>query len=58
MRKVMRKKVSDVSSAAAGLALATMALTVLAGCARVSTEYVEKLTDRLPRPQVILVHDY
>ena len=42
MRKVMRKTGSDVSSAAAGLALAAMALTVIAGCARVSTEYVQK----------------
>jgi Domain of unknown function (DUF4410) len=58
MRQVMRKTGSVVSSAAAGLALAAMALTVMAGCARVSTESVLKSTDRLPRPELILVHDY
>jgi hypothetical protein len=58
MRKAMPKTVSDVSSAAAGLALAAMALMVMAGCAQVSTDYVEKSTDRLPRPELILVHDY
>ena len=56
--QVMRKTGSVVNSAAAGLALAAMALTVMAGCARVSTQYVEKSTDRLPRPELILVHDY
>ena len=58
MRQVMRKTGSVVSSAAAGFALAVMALIVMAGCAQVSTQYVEKSTDRLPRPQLILVHDY
>src|SRR5262245_53475933 len=57
-RQVMRKTGSVVGSAAAGLALAAMALTVMAGCARVSTGYVEKSTDRLPRSELILVHDY
>jgi Domain of unknown function (DUF4410) len=56
--QVMRKTGSVVSSAAVGLALAAMALTVMAGCARVSTEHVEMSTDRLPRPELILVHDY
>ena len=56
--QVMRKTGSVVNSAAAGLALAAMALTVMAGCARVSTEHVEMSTDRLPRPELILVHDY
>jgi Domain of unknown function (DUF4410) len=58
MRRVMRKTGSVVSSAAAGLAMAAMALTVMAGCARVGTEYVQKSIDVLPRPQLILVHDY
>jgi len=58
MRQVMRKTGAFVSSAAAGLALAVMALIVMAGCAQVRTESVEKSTDRLPRPQVILVYDY
>ena len=58
MRQVMRKTGSVVSSAAAGLALAAMALMVISGCAQVSTQYVEKSTDRLPRPELILVHDY
>src|SRR5215467_639763 len=58
MRQVMRKTSSVVSSAAVGLALAAIALTVMAGCARVSTEHVEMSTDRLPRPELILVHDY
>ena len=56
--QVMRKTGSVVSSVAAGLALAAMALMVMAGCARVSTEHVEMSTDRLPRPELILVHDY
>src|SRR5215831_4773970 len=56
--QVMRKTGSVVRSAAAGLALAALALTVMAGCARVSTESVLKSTDRLPRPELILVHDY
>jgi len=58
MRRVMRKTGSIVSSPAARLALAAMTLTVMAGCARVSTEQVEESTDRLPRPQLILVQDY
>jgi hypothetical protein len=58
MRMVMRKTGSVVSSPAAGLALTAMALTAMAGCARVSTEYVQKTTDRLARPALILVHDY
>jgi hypothetical protein len=41
-----------------GLALPAMALTVMAGCARVSTEHVEKSSDQLPRPRLVLVHDY
>ena len=58
MRQVMRKTGSVVTSVAAGLAMAAMALTVMAGCARVSTEHVQKSIDVLPRPQLILVHDY
>jgi len=54
MRQVMQK----TGSAVARFALAVMALIVMAGCARVSTQYVEKSTDRLPRPELILVHDY
>src|SRR5262245_37428057 len=44
--------------ASVALALAAIALTVMAGCARVSTESVEKSMDVLPRPELILVHDY
>jgi hypothetical protein len=58
MRQVMRKTGSVLTSAAAGLAMGAMALTAMAGCARVSTGHVQKTTDRLPRPAVILVHDY
>ena len=56
--QVMRKTGSVVSSAAAGLALAAMALMVISGCAQVSTEHVQMSTDRLPRPELILVQDY
>jgi len=38
--------------------MAAIALMVMAGCARVSTEHVQKSIDVLPRPQLILVHDY
>src|SRR5262245_55524948 len=41
-----------------GLTMAAMALAVLAGCARGSTEPVPPAIHSLPRPQVILVHDY
>src|SRR5258705_1472552 len=58
MRRAMRKTSSVVSSASAGLAVAAIALMVMAGCARVSTEHVQKSIDVLPRPQLILVHDY
>ncbi len=58
MRQAMRKTSSVVSSASAGLAMAAIALMVMAGCARVSTEHVQKSIDVLPRPQLILVHDY
>ena len=60
-REVMRHvrgSGSVVTSAAAWLAMAAMALTAMAGCARVSTEHVQKTTDRLPMPALILVHDY
>src|SRR5215510_3057048 len=57
-RQLMRQMGSVVSWAAARLALAAIALTVMAGCARVSTAHVEMSTDRLPRPELILVHDY
>src|SRR5262245_27574491 len=45
------------------MALAAMALAVMAGCARVSTEQIQTSTaptpgERLPRPELILVHDY
>ena len=56
--KAMRRIGSVVSAAAAGLALTAMALTVMVGCARVSTAYVQKTADRLNRPALILVHDY
>ena len=55
MRQVMWKKGWVVRSAVAGLALA---LTGMAGCARVSTQGGQTSTERLPRPQLILVHDY
>src|SRR5262245_62283428 len=42
----------------ASAALAATALTAMAACARVSTEHVHKSIDVLPRPQLILVHDY
>jgi uncharacterized protein DUF4410 len=58
MRMVMRKTGSVMSSAAAGLSVAAIALAVMAGCARISTEHVQKSIDVLPRPQLILVHDY
>jgi Domain of unknown function (DUF4410) len=58
MRQVMGKMSRAVSSAAAGLALAAMGLTAMAGCARVSTEHVQKTSDRLAKPALILVHDY
>src|SRR5262245_41198625 len=51
-------QIGSVVRASAGLTLAGMALTVMAGCARVSTQNVQNSTDRLPRPEVILVHDY
>jgi Domain of unknown function (DUF4410) len=35
-----------------------MALPTAAGCARVSTQYVQNTADRLARPALILVHDY
>ena len=38
--------------------MAAVGLTAMAGCARVSTEYVQKTTDRLAKPALILVHDY
>ena len=40
-----------------GSAVAAMALIAMAGCARVSTQHVENSSDRLPRPELILV-DY
>jgi hypothetical protein len=55
---LVMRKVDSVVSSAAGFALVAMALMVMTGCARVSTEYVGKLSERLPRPQLILVHDY
>src|SRR5258705_13014724 len=58
MRQVVRKTGSVMTSAAAGLAMVAMALTAMAGCARVSTEHVQKTTDRLAKPALILVHDY
>ena|SRR5262245_13081336 len=56
--RVTRRIGSVVNAAAAGLTLTAMALMVMAGCARVSTAYVQKTTDRLARPALILVHDY
>src|SRR5262245_8875596 len=47
-----------VRSRAAGLVVSAMALTAMVGCARVSTQNVQTSTDRLPRPELILVHDY
>jgi len=58
MRRVMRKTGPVASSVAAGLALTAMALTVTSGCARVSTAHVQKTTDRLAKPALILVQDY
>src|SRR5882672_10459632 len=56
--QVTRMTNSVMSGAAAGLALAALGLTAIGGCARVSTQYVQQTTDRLPRPAVILIHDY
>jgi hypothetical protein len=47
-----------IGPAAAGLAMTTMALMGMAGCARVSTQGVQVSTERLPRPELILVHHY
>src|SRR5258705_2523097 len=58
MREMRRKTGSAGTSAAAGLAVAAMALTAMAGGARVSTEHVQKTTDRLGRPALILIHDH
>src|SRR5882724_6757894 len=58
MREMRRKTGSVVTSGAAGLAMAAMALTTMVGCARVSTEHLQKTTDRLARPALVLVHDY
>ena len=58
MRQVMRKTGSVMTSAAAGLAMVAMALTAMAGCARVSTAHVQKTTDRLAKPALVVVHDY
>src|SRR5262245_25350321 len=58
MRQAMRKTGSVVSSAAAGLVLGAMTLTAMVGCARLGTQDVLSSTDRLPRPELILVHDY
>src|SRR5256886_17200401 len=58
IRRVMRKTGSVVTSVAAGLTMAAMGLMAMAGCARVSTEHVQKTNDQLPRPELILVHDY
>src|SRR5262245_14615558 len=44
-RQAMRRTNSAVNSAGPGLALAAMALMAMAGCARVSTEHVEKSSD-------------
>jgi Domain of unknown function (DUF4410) len=56
--QITRTTNSDMRWAAAGLTLAVVALTAMAGCARVSTEHVQTTTDRLARPALILVHDY
>jgi len=58
MHQMLRKTGWVVRSAPTGLTIAAMTLIVMAGCARVSTEHVQKSIDVLPRPQVILVHDY
>ena len=57
-RAEMRRMNPIVMSAAAWLTMAAMALTATAGCARVSTAHVQKTTDRLARPALILVQDY
>ena len=56
--QVTRKTGSVMSGAAAGLALATMGLIAMTGCARVTTEHVQTTADRLAKPALILVHDY
>jgi Domain of unknown function (DUF4410) len=58
MRQVMRKMGPVASSLAPGLVLTAMAVTAMAGCARVSTQYLQNTTDRLARPALILVQDY
>jgi len=45
-------------SAAAEIALAAVALTLVVGRARVSTGPVQKSSDRLSRPKLILVYDH
>ena len=56
--QVVRPRRTVVTSAGPWLTLGVMALAAMAGCARVSTENVQRATDRLPRPALILVHDY
>jgi len=58
MHQVIGNMGSVATSAAGRLAMAAMALTAMVGCARVSTEHVQKTTDRLDKPAVILVQDY
>lgn len=53
-----RKRSAVLTGTAARLAMVAMAVAAMAGCARVSTEHVQRTTDRLARPTVILVYDY
>jgi hypothetical protein len=46
------------SYALAGFALAGLALACLGGCARTSVEQVEVKAVGLPRPQLVVVHDF
>ena len=52
------RTVAKRGTAFASAMLAVTALTAIGACARVSTENVQRSADVLPRPQLILVHDY
>ena len=56
--EVMRTTRSVVGSVAVRLVLSAIALTMMTACARVSTGPVQMSSDRLPKPDLILVHDY
>ena len=55
---VMRGGGSVSTRGLAPVVMVAMAVVGMTGCARVSTEHVQKTTDRLARPAVILVHEF